>query len=237
MPARYALYYAPAPDSPWWTFGARWLGRDPRGASAGPVSQSPAVHGVAPAEFAALTAAPRRYGFHATLKAPIALAEGASEAGLVAAIGRFCAAERAVSLPALEVTMLDDFLALTPSAPAAALQALAARIVEAFDPFRAPSPAATLARRRAKGLDAREDALLERWGYPYVFERYRFHMTLTGSLRGVAAPTITALRAAALAEFAAIGPSPPAVDAISLLVEPEAGGDFRFAGRFPFVAG
>ena len=26
--ARYAVYFAPPPDSDWWAFGCRWLGRD-----------------------------------------------------------------------------------------------------------------------------------------------------------------------------------------------------------------
>jgi len=42
--------------------------------------------------------------------------------------------------------------------------------------------AAELARRRTLRLTAEQDAMLARWGYPYVLEDFRFHMTLTGSL-------------------------------------------------------
>jgi len=32
------------------------------------------------------------------------------------------------------------------------------------------------------GLTARQAKNLERWGYPFVFEEFRFHMTLTGPI-------------------------------------------------------
>ncbi|HVE52299.1 MAG TPA: hypothetical protein VNB23_02820, partial [Ramlibacter sp.] len=64
QPARYAIYYAPAVGSPWWKFGAGWLGRDEQRDA--PLPQPP-LHGLQPDEFARVTAEPRRYGFHATL--------------------------------------------------------------------------------------------------------------------------------------------------------------------------
>ena len=32
------------------------------------------------------------------------------------------------------------------------------------------------------GLTDRQEALLTQWGYPYVMEEFRFHITLTGAL-------------------------------------------------------
>ena len=51
-----------------------------------------------------------------------------------------------------------------------------------LDPFRAPLTPSERARRRPEDLDPRRRALLDRWGYPHVFEAFRFHMTLTGRL-------------------------------------------------------
>ena len=70
---RYALYYAPPPGTALAAFGARWLGRDPDGAEA---PASPELARVTPGEWRRAVALPRRYGFHATLKAPFSLAEG-----------------------------------------------------------------------------------------------------------------------------------------------------------------
>ena len=70
MRPRYAIYFAPAHGSPWWEFGARWLGRDERNDTA--LTQHPLAQ-IAPDDLLELTAQPRRYGFHATLKAPFGL--------------------------------------------------------------------------------------------------------------------------------------------------------------------
>jgi len=85
-------------------------------------------------------------------------------------------------VPPLSVQDLFGFLALRETVPCPALQALADACVERLDPLRAPSSAAELARRRRANLTARQDANLVRWGYPYVFETWFFHMTLTRRL-------------------------------------------------------
>jgi hypothetical protein len=129
-----------------------------------------------------ITAEPRYYGFHGTLKAPMALADEASEADLLAAVGKFAAAERGFSVPALELAELSGFLALVPAVRCAELQELADRCVVEFDEFRRPADEAELVRRRAVGLSQRQEELLVRWGYPYVLEHWRFHLTLTTRL-------------------------------------------------------
>jgi hypothetical protein len=39
-----------------------------------------------------------------------------------------------------------------------------------------------MARRRAAGLTPAQERNLIEWGYPYVLDEFRFHLTLTGSL-------------------------------------------------------
>ena len=78
---------------------------------------------------------------------------------------------------------------------------MAAQVVTHFDPFRAPASDAELARRRASGLSPNQEAMLTRWGYPYVMQDFRFHVTLTGRvtaqdsavLQGVLAPILQPL--------------------------------------------
>lgn len=189
---RHAIYFAPPAASGLARFGAAWLGWDP---AAGAEVPRLRLHGIA----ADAVAEPARYGFHATLKAPFRLALGTEVAGLDAA-----AAALARTLPAVELTLrvarLGSFVALVPVAVPAGLVALEAGLVRGLDRFRAPLTDAEVARRHRERLAAVERAHLAAWGYPYVLDRYRFHMTLTGALSDAAAETARN----ALAE--AIGP-------------------------------
>lgn len=177
MIKRYALYYAPS-DAGLWRAGSDWLGWD--ALTGRPVGQ-PAVPRLAEA-----TAAPRKYGFHATLKAPFRLAEGATPRGLHAALAGLADRLAPVPLPGLAVTRLGGFLALCPAPEAAPeasrLAALAAEVVRHFEPFRAALTEAEIARRQPERLSARQNQLLRDFGYPHVFEEFRFHLSLTGDL-------------------------------------------------------
>jgi ribose 1,5-bisphosphokinase len=231
MTARYALYYAPDPGDAWWRFGAAWLGRC---AATGRSLAQPQIDGVDPAVLRALTTVPRRYGFHATLKPPFALARGASLAALAQALDRFCARQTAIRLPAPKVVELDDFLALVPPEKDARVDTLAAACVRGLDRFRAPPPYTELERRRSAGLSPREDSLLQRWGYPYVMDRFRFHFSLTGSLRAESPYFMSALRDAADAAVAEITDNPLVLDTICIFEEPAPGADLRIVHRARF---
>lgn len=176
---RYAIYFVPAPDQALYRFGRAALGYD---CYTGEEIAHPECDELSAAEWSALTREPRTYGFHATLKAPFRLPPGIEERKLVDALTAFAAVPRA--MPVIEpcVRLLGPFVAIMPRAPCGALDDLAARCVVEFDRFRAPLTTAERERRLAGGLDAAQAANLERWGYPYVFEGFRFHMTLTGPL-------------------------------------------------------
>jgi putative phosphonate metabolism protein len=172
--ARVAIYYAPLPEDELTTLATAWLGRDP--VSGASIAQ-PKLSGMQE-----VTAEPRRYGFHATLKPPMQMAPGRTLAALVAAVHAMAANIAPFQLPRLAVQDLRGFLALRETTPCPALQALADTCVEQLDPFRAALSQAELARRRAAGLTPGQDASLLRWGYPYVFDAWFFHMTLTRRL-------------------------------------------------------
>jgi phosphonate metabolism protein PhnN/1,5-bisphosphokinase (PRPP-forming) len=231
MTARYALYFAPDPGDPWWRFGSRWLGRC---AATGSELPRPQVEGVSPATLEALTAAPRRYGFHATLKPPFQLARGASLPALAQALDRFCARQTAFRVPPLAVADLGGFLALVPSTPDPRIDALAASCMRGLDRFRAPLGATELARRRSSGLSAQEEALLKRWGYPYVLDRFRFHFSLTGDLRDSPPQVVAALRGGAAAATAPIAGVALRMDSVCIFEEPTAGADLRIVHRARF---
>jgi putative phosphonate metabolism protein len=227
---RYAAFFAPGESSAWWRFGAHWLGRD---AATGAACEQPAIPGIDPESLRALTAAPRRYGFHATLKAPFALQEGTTRERLAGALARFCGARLPFQMPPLEVARVDDFLAFVPAAHETRINELAADCVRELDAFRAPAAPAELERRRGKGLSTRQDRYLEEWGYPYVLADFRFHLTLTGSLDGVSPHHSAAVLAAAREAAAALAAEPLWFDAVCLFEEPDPAAPFRLAARFP----
>lgn len=177
---RWALYFAPDSGSDLAQVGAAILGRD---AESGRELEQPALPGVLPERFAQLTESPRRYGLHATLKAPFRLAEGRSAADLSAAVRRFAARTAAVDIPGLRLERLGFFLALAPAVACPAIRILAAACVAEFDGFRAPAPPEELERRRTAGLTPGQETMLRRWGYPFVMDEFQFHISLTGVIR------------------------------------------------------
>jgi 2'-5' RNA ligase len=187
--------------------------------------------GVAPARLATITDEARRYGWHGTLKPPFALAEGTDAAGLATALARFAAVQAPFPMPPLVLRPLSGFLAVIPAAPSPPLAALAEACVSAFDGFRKPPSEAELARRRRAGLTEAEERNLARWGYPYVMDRFRFHMTLTCRLDAAEQATVAAAMAPQLAAALA---APLLADAVALYGEPAPGEPFLLLARYPF---
>ena len=225
---RYALYYTPAVDSALWHFGCATLGYDAFTGEEMPFAIPP---GCDAQLWPQLTAEPRRYGFHATLKAPFELSNGRSEGQLRAFAQQIAIGRKAVPLAGLKITALGRFVALTPSEPSSALQALAFDIVQSFEPFRAPLGQSDLDRRLASPLTPAERAYLEAYGYPYVGEAFRFHMTLTGALPP---DQITAIAAALTAAHARAVPTGPiAIDRLVLFRQDDRAGRFRIIDAFP----
>ena len=170
--ARYALYYAPPIDHPLARTAVRWLGRDAFG------GRVPAR--TLPPTWEPLVTDPRRYGFHATLKPPMRIRPEFHSWDLQAAASDFARRQPPLDIGRLKVARIGSFFALVPEEAPVALRTLADAVVAEFDRFRAPMSAEEFARRNGANLDAVEAENLKAWGYPYVFERFRFHMSLTG---------------------------------------------------------
>lgn len=238
--ARYAIYYAPAPGSALWRFGSAAIGYD--AATGDEVACTPPP-GFSPQEWHAATEEPRRYGFHATMKAPFHLtdlraadggADAAALARLKASFADFCRDRSSTRLAGLAVRDLDGFIALVPSGDASGVETLAQDCVEVFEPFRAPLSDADRARRLNAPLTERQIAQLDRYGYPYVGADFRFHMTLTGRLPD--SPREAALATLA-ARFAGEVPGGSVdIDRLALFEQPNRVARFRIIAAHPLGA-
>jgi putative phosphonate metabolism protein len=229
---RYAIYFAPEAASLLWRFGSSVIGYD--AATGGDVPFAETA-GLTPSAWSILTEDPRRYGFHATLKAPFTLSEGVDEAELIAGVMQLAETLSPVTLFALKAAEIGRFLALVPSAPSADLQDLASAAVEKLDQFRAPLTEADRARRLQSALTPRQIGYLDRHGYPYVHDEFRFHMTLTGPIGDA---TVRANCLAALSEaYARFVPAAPvSIDAMAIYRQERRDARFRIIQRVALTA-
>jgi putative phosphonate metabolism protein len=203
-----------------------WLGRSAAGTPVAPGAPA----GWTRAAVDEITVSARRYGFHGTLKAPFHLAQGRTREELDAAVARFAASRAGVLVRHLSLGRLGGFFALMPGAEAAELHALADEVVTGFDGFRAPATEAELARRDPASLTARQRELLTTWGYPYVLEEFRFHLTLTDRIPAERRPQVErALRG----WFGASLGATVAIDALAVFTEAERGAPFMLRSLHP----
>lgn len=216
---RYAIYY---------TFegildalGAAWLGWD---ITSGTRVTHPKLGAL---DLAATTKRPRKYGFHATIKAPFYLAPSAKETDLRTAFKTLCATTPAAKVDGLEVQQLGRLFALTPKGDDTQLKSLAAKTVETLDPLRAPLTAHDLKRRQKPHLSDTQIENLRTWGYPHVMDDFRFHVTLTGPLSPEELPL---MQSATQAYFAPHLPKPYTIDHLTL-AGARADGMFRQISR------
>jgi len=227
---RYAIYFVPSAQNALYRFGADLLGYDAY--SGKPL---PFTNGIE-AEIEGwkqLTVDPRKYGFHATLKAPITLHPGKTEDELARAMQEFARTPHTIPQITPVVRAIGRFIAIVPRDPCPDLQKLAADCVTSFDDFRAPLTPEDRDRRNVSALTDVQVMHLDRWGYPYVFEDFRFHMTLTGYLpaqRRTAVLDILAKR------FAALDLKSVSIDRLALLRQTDAMTSFTIVSDWPLVA-
>lgn len=219
---RYAVYYVPPADAGWAMFATRWLGWD---LALGQTVPHPQMEGL---DVAAITDGPRTYGLHATLKPPFRLPDSTSQDDLVRAVSQLALRQQPVHLHGLELTRMGRFLALRPTGDQNRLNALAAACVLDLDPYRAPMAEAELVQRRSTNLAAAHEANLIRWGYPYVMDTFRFHITLSSRLDK---QSLEQVHAALTRDLAPLLPKELVIEDLALVGEsPE--GRFHLLKRF-----
>jgi len=225
--SRYAIYFCPSGGNgtPLLALGNRWLGRD---ATTGEALNPNLPDHIRHENWMRVTDSPRRYGFHATLKPPFRLADNASFEQLQSALLEFAQQRRSFYAPPLAVNALGRFLALTLSAACDAFLDLAADCVQEFDRFRAPATEEETNQRLRGSLSPREREHVLQWGYPYVFDTWKFHMSLTSSMHSES----LSLFAPHLRErFAPAYAQPLLVDSVCIFHEPYPGGSFHLLDR------
>jgi hypothetical protein len=228
---RYALYLAPPPDSDLWRFGCDVVGRDAR---TGTSCDGFAVEGCPPDSWRSMTSEPRRYGFHATLKAPFTLRVDLDVADLFDRVGEFAHRFSPFDAGELSVGVVAAgdgraFVALMPEGALKELRAFEASVVRGLDRLRAPFVAGDRERGAWAGLTPRQAYYLDAWGYPYVLDEFRPHFTLTNA-------TADAGRVARLLEWEfglRVASHALRIDALTLFGQSEPGGEFRTLHRFP----
>lgn len=217
---RYALYFTPPEDHDLTRAANAWLGRN---AFSGKVLPQGDAGSLSSQYISDITSAPRRYGFHGTLRAPFYLAADKSEHELVSALDRFTKAHTPFEMPALKVGRLGSFFALVPDEDTTQLNQFTGEVLKAFELFRAPLTDADYQRRKPKRLTERQRKYLKEWGYPYVFDDFRFHMTLTGPVPEEEADAVESVLEALFAQHLK---STVLCGSPSLFVEADAGGPF-----------
>jgi hypothetical protein len=227
--SRFAIYYAPARGSAWWDIGCSWLGRDPESGQRLVPPVLPAL-GARSRDVPGLARAPQRYGWHGTWVAPARCVAGAALEDVFRVARGWARRQEPFDLH-VEAAALERFVAIRPATAdgAAAMRALAADALHEFAPLRA-MPNENERRRRLNGqLTERQRELLDRWGYPFVLDEFRFHMTLSDPIDAnerqmlvdwwnAQIPQLGPLRIDGAAVFAECGPTQP----------------FLLVARFPF---
>jgi hypothetical protein len=229
--SRIALYYAPPASSAWWHAGCEWLGRDAETGRSIETPEEPVIAALGQA-VAALTGSPRRYGWHGTLVAPFHTAEGVTPQEVLS-VARVWADHIEPFDAPLSAVEMGRFVALRAARPEddESIRRLAASALHALTSLRARPSAEDAERRLASGLSERQRTLLHEWGYPYVLDEFRFHMTLSDALDSASVRAAIVSLWQSRAE--ALGLLP--VHGAALFVQPTQGAPFTLWQRLPFA--
>jgi len=214
--SRYAIYYIP--DLPLFQIGSDWLGWN----------SITGQETLLSADHRRITARPRKYGFHATVKPPFSLASHSTQGDLQDAFQTFCATVSPATGGTLKISRLGRFLAMTQDVQSNEVTELAASTVSHFEKFRAPLSDKDIEKRRQRRLTPQQDELLLRWGYPYVMQEFKFHMTLTGPL---AHDKIDEIERRVNSMFHDFLDQPLKINSLALLGEEESSGRFHVIER------
>jgi hypothetical protein len=223
---RCAITYVPPPENPLTQRAAAWLGRD----SYSGMPTRIEVEGLTPGDHSFLTALPRRSGFHATLKPPFTLEDGHSVHELERRLTHYSKDLTPVDLE-LRIALIDNFFALVPVRRDPELDRMAANIVAEFDGFRRPMCAEELERRSAARFNQAQLSNLSKWGSPFVFDQFHFHMTLTGPVDRAEREHVQLV----LARYFGSAPIAVTVDRLVLSVQEEIHEPFGIHSAHPFA--
>jgi Protein of unknown function (DUF1045) len=209
--SRFGVYYTPDPDSVISRIWSNWL--------------------INSGDLKAFTSQPRMYGFHATLKPPFRLKPEYRYVDLREAVRELAGKLEPLLIPPMQVVWLDSFLALRPVDACPAAHQIAETCVRSLDWLRAPLTESERQKRLSHRLSDREGMLLERWGYPFVLEQFRFHFTLSNELAANDHQTRQKMYRLATELHAQTQHAWPSFDALSVVEQAYPGAQFSVRER------
>ncbi|MEL7043133.1 MAG: DUF1045 domain-containing protein [Pseudomonadota bacterium] len=227
---RYAIYFAPSAETLLWKSGSEWLGRD---AYSGSPVERREFPGTRDEDIDRLTSSASHYGFHATMKAPFVLKEGFTEDQLLKYLESF-SLEQSSFEAKLSVRPLGQFLALRLLSGMEQMRKLHEDCVRKFDKFRAPLTMEDIERRRKANLSPDQDARMLEWGYPYIFDDFRWHMTLSNRI--LSDSTRDKMLEHVQAFFKDVIAKPILIDGVAVYRQVDLNAPFNIIGRAAFPA-
>lgn len=178
---RHAIFFAPADDSPLGIYGATVLRRRATDPGEWTNPQIP-VNFDNTAVWRACVETPARYGFHATLQAPFELHPAYTYQTLLDELEVFCSQQQPLLLTELAPRRTRRFDALAFDTQPLEVKEFASTCVQRFNKYCAPLHPQDIVRRQKKALSPTQLSNLEQYGYPYIFDDFNFHMTLSGTM-------------------------------------------------------
>ena len=226
--SRYAIYYAPPKIDPLADFTASWLGWD---ANLGEYVSFPKIQSFRH-DISSITNKPRKYGFHGTLKPPFSLKMGMTQEELFVAVGDLAQSIQEFEIERIQLKVINGFIALIPERHSSCLHDMARKCVTELDCFRAEESHEKLEKRRLLGLSKKQEANLTKWGYPFVLDEFRFHLTLSGPLKSHVAKNVMSFLAIELEDIISL---PLQVKELCVFGENHETGNFQIVHRFPLM--
>ena len=179
---RYAIYYAPIENPELDLFGKCWLGWDPykgEETTKSDLSKLPSFK-----KFSSLVLTPKQYGFHGTIKAPFKLKNEYTYNDLENKVREISKQIHSFYFDQLIIKKLGNFIGLIPTNNLK-VNAVSNKFVEELDYLRDELSENEIKKRKPHKLTSNQKQMLFKWGYPYVFDEFKFHLTLTSKLNVV----------------------------------------------------
>ncbi len=179
---RYAIYYVPSENSELDLFGKCWLGWDPykgEETTKSDLSKLPSFK-----KFSSLVLTPKQYGFHGTIKAPFKLKNEYTYNDLENKVREISKQIHSFYFDQLIIEKLGNFIGLIPTNNLK-VNAVSNKFVEELDYLRDELSESEIKKRKPHKLTSNQKQMLFKWGYPYVFDEFKFHLTLTSKLNVV----------------------------------------------------
>ena len=176
---RYAIYYAPIENCGLDVFGKCLLGWDPYKGEEITNSYPPKLPNLQ--KFSRFVLTPKQYGFHGTIKAPFRLKDGYTYNDLENKVCEISKQIHSFYIDKLIIKKLGNFIALIPTNNLK-VNDVSNKFVEGLDYLRDELSENEIKKRNPIKLTSRQKKMLFKWGYPYVFNEFKFHLTLTSKL-------------------------------------------------------